>query len=175
MNDQKITRTTLFIAAVAATLLVAAIGLRALRPIAGSVSDPTLDALKSQRAELASFTRLALDQATEKRLAAESRLWTSDKIDAWKADLPEGWKVQDVGAIPTVFTSQHRFLLNHSAAAFKDWPGIVAFISALAERPALRIHSLAITAPPGAKRNFSQLQLLISFTTSKELKPIPGG
>jgi hypothetical protein len=166
MNNNP-TRGTLLLAILAVALLLGAIGLRIVRPISSNVSDPTLDALKAQRAELSEFTSLALNRSNELRAAAESRLWTPEKINAWRNSVPEGWRVQEVATTPAVFTAQRRFLLSHQAAAFHDWPAILAFVTETSERPALRLHSLVITAPQGSKRNFSQLQLLVSFTVAK--------
>lgn len=170
MNHTKPTRTTILTAAFTSALMLGAVGLRVLRPVSTSVVDPALEALKTQRAELNEFNGLALNRANETRAAAEGRLWSTEKINQWRSSVPEGWRVQEVANIPAVFTTQRRFLVSHPAAAFRDWPAIVAFISDTAGRPALRIHSLTITAPPGAKRNFTQLQLLVGLAA---IKPSP--
>jgi hypothetical protein len=166
-TDTKPTRTTLFLATCAVFCVIAAAGLRTIRPINANLNDPTLDALNAQMRELAPFNTPALNRAKEVRAAAEEKLWTTEKLNAWRQTVPKEWRVQEAASVPAVFTTQRRFLLSSPAATFRAWPDIVAFLNATAESPAMRIHSLNITAPPGSKRAFTQLNMLIGFSSPK--------
>lgn len=172
MNDTKPSRGTLFLTFIGAAFVIAAVGLRTLRPITSSVNDPTLQTLNEQAAELAEFTSYALAKAQESRSAAEARLWTDAKLATWRSALPGGWRAQEITSIPAAFTTQRRFLLSNPAALFRDWPDIIRFLIETSDLPGVRIHSVGITAPAGAKRNFTQLQLLVGFSMPKPAAPV---
>lgn len=172
-SQHRVTTGSVFLACFALFALIAAISIRYIRPVNTLTSDPTLNSLTQQAADLRIYNDVELARSAELLANAQSRLWSPARIAAWTSDAhSRGWLVTPVDRNNGVFTVNQRYVLTRPDLAFKSWPDMLQFIAASSREPGFGIHSMTIEAPAGSKRAFTSINVLASLPQPRATEPV---
>jgi hypothetical protein len=154
-------------AVVATAILCAAVyGARTMFPPIRFIGNSQLAALRQEQAQLPGYSEGATRAADAQLAEIRRELWTPDTFTLWrKANVPEGWAVQDLGPTDLKHVHSRRYAFQRPNATDKDWSDIVALLGSLEGAHCVSVQSAALSVRPGyaGSRQFSQCLIIAVF------------
>jgi hypothetical protein len=150
-----------------AACLAAAIAAPRIVPADSTTTSPKLESLRHDMQTLASNTPELLETRKHELAAIEQRLWTPERFAQFKASLPEGWQIQNLGPSDPDHPNSRRFAISRSNAAKSEWTKVLEAIGAVENSPCSRIDSAAI-ATGADERRFGHCLITATFHFSPE-------
>jgi hypothetical protein len=158
-----------FAIGVVVAALLAAAGTQAVRslyPPLRTTSNPTLDALRSQKAQMQDFTNARTAQIDAKIAELHRQLWTPQTFSLWqKNNIPDGWTIQDLGQTDAQHVLGRRFAFQRPNATDQQWNEILGVLKTLETTHCVNVQSATMAVRPGyaGSREFSQCVVITIF------------
>jgi len=159
-------RSSVGVVAVTAILCAVVYAGRNVFPPLRLMENSQLAALRQEQLTLSAYSEGAIRSADARLAELRRQLWTSESFAFWrKANVPEGWVLQDLGPTDLKHVHGHRYAFQRPNAADKDWPEITALLGSLEAANCVSVQSAALSVHPGyaASRQFSQCLIIAVF------------
>jgi hypothetical protein len=136
--------------------------------------DSQIAQLEAELASLGKATPAARQKAESAIVVARESLWTPERFDAFRAELPPGWIVSELGTPETKTVTQRRYSIERPQSSFDDWSEIVRTLTQIAGRPGLTIRTLTLTAAPRPARVLTRVLVVatIAYANADEGKQV---
>lgn len=139
---------------------------RTLYPPLRAVSNPALDALRAQHAQLDTFSSDRVEKIDTAVAELHRQLWTPETFALWqKNNIPDGWSVQDLGRTDAKQVQGRRYAFQRPNATDQEWNEILGVIKGLEDAHCVSVQSVALAVRPGyaGSRQFSQCVIIAIF------------
>jgi hypothetical protein len=113
--------------------------------------DPQLASLDREVRTLDSASPAAAADAEKKLNSVANLIFSPQKIEAWRAELPAHWSLNLVGNPEQKSVLLQRVALARPAALKSDWPEIARFLTELSARPNFCLRSLSVSSAAKSK------------------------
>ena len=169
-----LSRRSRFLLLVGSAAAIGAVATVALHRAPRDELDVEVSQLETELAALSKITPAATRHARELQAQSQRSLWSRERFERWKASIPPGWTLTELGDPETKSVTLRRFALERAQATFDDWSEITRVLEQIAGQPGLTLRSLTLASAPRPARVFRQVLAVATIAFPLAPKSTPG-